>query len=49
MFLLQVIGYSGNDDSKKFILDGEVTLDTIKVYSLVSSVWFLFLSLHNIS
>ncbi|KAF7154764.1 hypothetical protein RHSIM_Rhsim01G0216900 [Rhododendron simsii] len=28
----QIIGYSGNDDSKKYILDGEVTLDNIKAF-----------------
>lgn len=47
MFSFQVIGYSGNDDSKKYILDGEVTPDNIKV-TLVQSVWFLSLPLHSI-
>ncbi|KAI8573671.1 hypothetical protein RHMOL_Rhmol01G0295200 [Rhododendron molle] len=28
----KIIGYSGNDDSKKYILDGEVTLDNIKAF-----------------
>jgi len=28
----QVIGYTGNDDARKFILDGEVTLDKLKVF-----------------
>jgi protein disulfide-isomerase A1 len=29
----QVIGYTGNDDARKFILDGEVTLDKLKVFA----------------
>lgn len=28
---LQVLAYTGNDDAKKFVLDGKVTLDNIKV------------------
>ncbi|XP_028757057.1 protein disulfide isomerase-like 1-4 isoform X1 [Neltuma alba] len=28
----QVIGYTGNDDGKKFVLDGEVTRDKIKAF-----------------
>ncbi|KAL6979322.1 Protein disulfide isomerase-like 1-4 [Sarracenia purpurea var. burkii] len=28
----KVIGYSGNDDAKKYILDGELTLDKIKAF-----------------
>ncbi|KAK4753785.1 hypothetical protein SAY87_001889 [Trapa incisa] len=29
----KVLGYTGNEDSKKFVLDGEVTLDKIKVFA----------------
>ncbi|XP_021746256.1 protein disulfide isomerase-like 1-4 [Chenopodium quinoa] len=29
----KVIGYSGNDDGKKFFLDGEVTLDKLKAFA----------------
>lgn len=29
--VLQVLGYTGNDDAKKYILDGEITLEKIKV------------------
>jgi protein disulfide-isomerase A1 len=29
--VLQVLAYTGNEDAKKFFLDGEVSLDTIKV------------------
>jgi hypothetical protein len=29
--VLQVLAYTGNEDGKKFFLDGEVSLDTIKV------------------
>ncbi|KAH7863960.1 hypothetical protein Vadar_024022 [Vaccinium darrowii] len=28
----KVIGYAGNDDSRKYILDGEVTIDNIKAF-----------------
>ncbi|KAM7502083.1 hypothetical protein LguiB_000987 [Lonicera macranthoides] len=28
----QVIGYTGNDDGKKYVLDGEVTSDKLKVF-----------------
>lgn len=28
---MQVLGYTGNDDGRKFVLDGEVTADRIKV------------------
>lgn len=28
---MQVLAYTGNDDGIKFILDGEVTVDKIKV------------------
>lgn len=28
---LQVLGYTGNEDAKKFFLDGEITLEKIKV------------------
>ncbi|KAI4383803.1 hypothetical protein MLD38_009601 [Melastoma candidum] len=27
-----VLGYTGNDDGKKFVLDGEVTLDNVKTF-----------------
>lgn len=30
----KVLGYTGNDDSRKFFLDGEVTLDNIKAFAL---------------
>jgi hypothetical protein len=29
--VLQVLAYTGNEDAKKIFLDGEVSLDTIKV------------------
>ncbi|XP_031388127.1 protein disulfide isomerase-like 1-4 [Punica granatum] len=29
----QVLGYTGNDDSRKFVLDGEVTLEKIKAFA----------------
>ncbi|KAK4772200.1 hypothetical protein SAY86_013975 [Trapa natans] len=29
----KVLGYTGNEDSKKFVLDGEVTLDKIKTFA----------------
>ncbi|XP_030546092.1 protein disulfide isomerase-like 1-4 [Rhodamnia argentea] len=29
----KVLGYTGNDDSRKFFLEGEVTLDNIKVFA----------------
>lgn len=32
---MQVLAYTGNDDARKFILDGDITIDNIKVsYSL---------------
>ncbi|KAF8039820.1 hypothetical protein BT93_B2129 [Corymbia citriodora subsp. variegata] len=29
----KVLGYTGNDDSRKFVLEGEVTLDNIKAFA----------------
>jgi hypothetical protein len=29
--LLQVLAYTGNEDARKFFLDGEVSLEAIKV------------------
>lgn len=32
---MQVLAYTGNDDARKFILDGEISIENIKVnYSL---------------
>lgn len=32
---MQVLAYTGNDDARKFILDGKITIENIKVnYSL---------------
>ncbi|KAJ6814210.1 protein disulfide isomerase-like 1-4 [Iris pallida] len=28
-----VLGYSGNEDAKKFMLDGELTVDSIKAFA----------------
>lgn len=28
---MQVVAYTGNDDSRKFVLDGDLTLQSIKV------------------
>lgn len=28
---MQVLAYTGNDDPKKFVLDGELTLSSVKV------------------
>ena len=41
---MQVIGYTGNDDAKKYVLDGEVTSDKLKVV-FASLVWLVFISL----
>lgn len=29
--LLQIVGYARNDDTKKYILDGDITFEKIKV------------------
>lgn len=39
---MQVLGYTGNEDGKKFVFDGEVTVDKIKVL-------FFSLSLGSVS
>lgn len=31
VIILQVLAYEGIDDPKKYILDGELTLDSVKV------------------
>lgn len=33
---MQVLAYTGNDDARKFLLDGELTIENIKVNYLFS-------------
>ena len=33
-FITQILAYTGNDDARKFVLDGDVAFDKIKVVSL---------------
>jgi len=40
-FSIQVLAYTGNDDGRKFVLDGEVTADRIKVLFCEFSVHLL--------
>ena len=35
LLVLQVLGFLGNDDAKRYIFDGEITLEKIKVPYLV--------------
>lgn len=44
-FITQILAYTGNDDGRKFFLDGDVTLDKIKVVSL-SYHFFMFTFSH---
>jgi hypothetical protein len=41
--VMQVLAYTGNEDAKKIFLDGEVSLDTIKVISEKQTLFFFFL------
>lgn len=34
---MQVLAYTGNDDARKFLLDGEIAIDNIKVNYIPSS------------
>ena len=45
-FITQILAYTGNEDGRKFFLDGDVTLDKIKVVSL-SLTPFLCLSVSH--
>jgi hypothetical protein len=40
--VMQVLAYTGNEDAKKIFLDGEVSLDTIKVISEKQTLFFFF-------
>lgn len=33
---MQVLAYTGNEDGRKFVLEGEITLDSVKVCSLLT-------------
>lgn len=33
---MQVLAYTGNEDGRKFVLEGEITLDSVRVCSLLT-------------
>ena len=45
LIFLQILGYVASEETKKFIFDGEVTLETIKVEILL----FAFLYVGSVS
>lgn len=38
-WFVQIIAYSGNEDGKKFFLDGEITLEKVKVNIKISMIY----------
>lgn len=43
IIILQVLAYEGIDDPKKYILDSELTLDSVKVRFKVFVIYYWFL------
>lgn len=42
---MQILGYTGNDDARKFVLNEEVTLEKIKVHLCASFyLYIMFIS-----
>lgn len=42
----KVLVYTGNEDMRKFILDGELTVKNIKVSSTCETLWFYDVLFH---
>lgn len=45
IIILQVLAYEGIDDPKKYILDSELTLDSVKVRFKVFVIYYWFFTL----